>query len=37
MNELIYSDELQGSIRIPFVFLLPIQRGFSGSVQTLAL
>ena len=29
------SDKLQGVIRNPFVFYFPIQRGFSGSIQTL--
>ena len=29
------SDRLQGVIRNPFAFYFPIQRGFSGSVQTL--
>jgi hypothetical protein len=27
--------DLQGVIRKPFAFYFPIQRGFSGSVQTL--
>ena len=31
------SDKLQGVIRNPFAFYFPIQRGFSGSVQTLAI
>ena len=29
------SDRLQGVIQNPFAFYFPIQRGFSGSVQTL--
>lgn len=37
MNELIASDMLQGSIRNPFAFVLPIQRGYSGPVGTLGL
>ena len=31
------SDVIIGSIRIPFAFYFPIQRGFSGSIQTLPL
>ena len=30
------SDELQGVIQNPFAFYFPIQRGFSGPIQTLA-
>ena len=30
------SDKLQGVIRNPFAFYFPIQRGFIGSIQTLA-
>ena len=30
------SDKLQGVIRNPFAFYFPIQRVFSGSIQTLA-
>ena len=29
------SDKLQGVIRNPFAFHFPIQRGFSGTIQTL--
>ena len=35
MFSLIDSDKLQGVIRNPFAFYFPIQRGFSGSIQTL--
>jgi hypothetical protein len=35
MSSLIDSDKLQGIIRNPFAFCFPIQRGFSGSIQTL--
>ena len=28
------SERLQGVIRNPFAFYFPIQRGFSGSIQT---
>ena len=31
------SDKSEGSIRNPSVFYFPIQRGFSGSIQTLPL
>jgi hypothetical protein len=32
---LIDSDKLEGVIRNPFAFYFSIQRGFSGSIQTL--
>ena len=35
MYQQIVSDKLQGVIRNPFAFYFPIQRGFSGSIQTL--
>ena len=35
MNRQIISDKLQGAIRNPYAFYFPIQRGFSGSIQTL--
>ena len=35
MHEPTDSDKLQGVIRNPFVFYFPIQRVFSGSIQTL--
>ena len=37
IQQLINSDKLQGVIRNPFAFYFPIQRGFSGSIQTLPL
>jgi len=37
MYQQIDSDKLQGVIRNPFEFYFPIQRGFSGSIQTLPL
>jgi len=37
MNKLVLSDKLQGVIRNPFAFYFPIQRGFSGSIQTLGI
>jgi len=35
MYQLIVSDKLKGVIRNPFAFYFPIQRGFSGPIQTL--
>ena len=37
VNQLIDSDKLQGVIRNPFAFYFAIQRGFSGSIQTLTI
>jgi hypothetical protein len=34
-HQQINSDKLQGFIRNPFAFYFPIQRGFSGTIQTL--
>ena len=36
MFSLIDLDKLQGVILNPFAFYFPIQRGFSGPIQTLA-
>ena len=36
INRQINSDKLQGIIRNPFALYFPIQRGFSGPIQTLA-
>ena len=36
MFSIIDSDKLQGVIQNPFAFYFPIQRGFSGAIQTLA-
>ncbi|MAH90879.1 MAG: hypothetical protein CMA11_03835 [Euryarchaeota archaeon] len=35
MNRQIVSDKLQGFVGKPFTFYFPIQRGFSGSIQSL--
>ena len=35
MFQLINSDKLEGVIRNPIAFYFPIQRGFSGPIQTL--
>ena len=35
MCKQVVSDKLQGVIRNPFAFYFPIQRGFSGPIQTL--
>jgi len=35
-NKQIVSDMSEGVIRNPLAFNFPIQRGFSGSIQTLA-
>jgi len=34
-NQQIDSDRLEGVTRNPFAFYFPIQRGFSGPIQTL--
>ena len=35
MNKLVLSDKLQGVIRNPFAYYSPIQKGFSGWIQTV--
>ena len=37
MHEPTDSDKFQGVIRNPIAFYFPIQRGFSGSIQTLPI